>query len=406
MRISKTIGFFIIFSVAILFTYEWMGSGSILARESAVMPIGSFPVPTTEPALQRTLDAFIPKVKEAINREGIPGLSVAVVYGGQEIFLKGYGITDLEQPHPVNEQTVFRLASLSKGFAPVLVGMLVEDGLLDWDDPIVKYLPDFKLKDSVATRELTIRHVLSHTTGLPRHAYSNLLNQSVPYPEIVLSLAGVPLAHSPGSSYNYQNVAYSLIGDVVEQATGITYDSLLTERLFIPLRMKKASVGFEKMSATPKAAMPHRRNGKGYYRLDFKNKWYDVSPAAGVNASARDMAKWLQLLLGYQPELLSPEILAEISKKQIDVSPREGVMRSWRPLEDSGYGLGWRTLEKEGRKIVFHGGFVNGYRAEIGFCPQEKIGIALLSNGSNAFMGDALPAFFEEYFSNTEQPKL
>jgi beta-lactamase class C len=117
-----------------------------------------------------------------------------------------------------------------------------------------------------------------------------------------------------------------------------------------------------------------------------------------VNASAGDLSKWLRLMMGYHPDLLSPQSLAEITRKQIDVSPREGVMRSWSPMEDSGYGLGWRTVTKDGHEIVFHGGFVNGYRAEIGFCPEAKIGIAMVSNGSNHFLRDALPRFFQRFF--------
>lgn len=398
MRISRSIGFFTVFSVVILFAYDWIGSGSIMAKESARMPISAFPIPTTAPALQNTLEDFIAEVRQAMAVESIPGMSLAVVYDGQEVLRTGYGITDLENPFLVNERTVFRLASLSKGFAPVLVGILVDEGVLDWDDPIVKYLPDFKLSKQKATEELTIRHVLSHTTGLPRHAYSNLLNMAVPYREIVPRLAGVSLPHNPGSIYNYQNVAYSLIGDVVEKATGISYDSLLTSRIFQPLGMTTASVGYDKMVATARAAQPHARKAKGYYRLDFRNKWYDVAPAAGVNASSSDLSKWLLLMMGDHPDIISPQSLAEITKKQIGVSPREGVMQSWRPMEDSGYALGWRIIEKDGHKIVFHGGFVNGYRAEIGFCPEAKIGIAILSNGANHFLRDALPRFFEKFF--------
>lgn len=398
MRFSKTIGFFTLFSVVILFAYDWIGSGSILAKDSARMPISSFPIPITTPALQDKLESFVGEMRQAMAIESIPGMSLAVVYDSQVVLRTGYGVTDLDNPFLVNDETVFRLASLSKGFAPVLVGILVDEGVLDWDDPVAKYLPDFKLKKKSATESLTIRHLLSHTTGLPRHAYSNLLNMSVPYRDIVPRLAKVNVYHQPGTIYNYQNVVYSLIGDVVEQATGITYDSLLTTRIFQPLEMANASVGFDNMSSTPRAALPHARGGSGYYRLDFRDKWYDVAPAAGVNASAGDLGKWLQLMMGQHPEIISPESLAEITKKQINVSPREGVMKAWDPMTDSGYGLGWRMVEKDGYKIIFHGGFVNGYRAEIGFCPELKIGVAMLSNGANQFLRDALPRFFERFF--------
>lgn len=403
MRTFRSIGFFTVFSVVILFAYDWMGSGSIMAKGSNRLKISSFPIPLASPAIQNSLESFITEVRQGMAIESIPGMSLAVVYKGENIVQTGYGITDVDNPYLVNDQTVFRLASLSKGFAPVLVGTLVDEGLMDWDDPVIKYLPDFKLNKAAATRDLTIRNLLSHTTGLPRHAYSNLLNSSVPYRKIVPKLAGVKLPHRPGTIYNYQNVAYSLISDVVEKITGIPYDSLLAERVFKPLEMDNASVGFEKMMATPRFAYPHVRSSKGYSRLEFRNKWYDVGPAAGVNASAGDLSKWLQLMMGYRPDIISPESLAEITRKQIGVSPKEGVMRAWSPMDDSGYGLGWRIVKKDGHEIIFHGGFVNGYRAEIGFCPEEKIGVVLLSNGANSFIGNSLPRFFELYFNRQSQ---
>ena len=399
MRISKSIAFFLIFSLGTLFAYGWIGSDRYFHKDKPRPVLGSFPVPATFPALQRSLESFTADLKLAMSRENIPGMAFTMVYDGLPVTSAGFGVTDLGDPSPVDMETIFRLASLSKGFAPVLVGMLVDEGLINWDDPLVKYLPDFKLYTEEATRQLTVRHILSHTTGLPRHAYSNLLNMRVPFHDIVRQLRGVPLAHQPGTWYNYQNVAYSLISDVVEKVTGIPYDRLLEDRLFKPLGMHSASVGFENMRKTANAAQPHGRSGSSYYRLVLRDSWYDVSPAAGVNASANDLSLWLQLLMGKHPGLISAESLAEITRQQVAVSPMEGVMRPWRPMDQSAYGLGWRIVEKFGRKILFHGGFVNGYRAEIGFCPEEKIGLAILSNGSNYFLRDALPIFFEQYFT-------
>jgi beta-lactamase class C len=379
-----------------------MNSDSTSEETIVFQDLSALPIPTTSPVLQRSLRNFTSDLRTTTNLDGPPGLSLAVIYQGQAVLTTGFGEADIDQNLKVDAKTVFRVASLSKGFAAVLVGILVDEKILDWDDLVVKYLPDFKLHSADATKQLSIRHLLSHTTGLPRHAYSNLLNQSVPYREIVPMLQTVALAHEPGTWYNYQNVAYSLIGDIVQKATGISYDSLLKERLFIPLGMTNASLGYEKMQENQNAAQPHSPNDAGYHRLEFNNKWYDVSPAAGVNASAHDLSKWLQLMLGHHPEIISKESLAEITKKQIGVSPQENVMRSWKPLDDSGYALGWRTVEKSGRKIVFHGGFVNGYRAEMGFCPEENIGLALLSNGANHFMRNALPDFFEEYFATLD----
>lgn len=393
----KRLGLIALVLLGVLLTYGWMGGTPPWYPAEARFPISSFPIPTTDPVLQRSIRDFTVELKSDLASQKLPGVAVAIVYDGQPVMVTGFGQTDVDHPFPVTEQTVFRIASLSKGFAAVLVGVLVDEGVLAWDDPVIKHLPEFRLHHADATRELTIRHLLSHTTGLPRHAYSNLLNQFVPYRDIVPMLQEVPLAHSPGTWYNYQNVAYSLIADVVEAASGVSYDDLLADRLFRPLAMETASVGFQNMVKIQQAAQPHGPDANGYHRLELQDKWYDVSPAAGVNASAKDLAKWLQLMMGYHPNVLSAERLAEITTTQIDVSPLENVMRPWRPLESSGYGLGWRTAEKWGEKIVFHGGYVNGYRAEIGFCRDKKLGIAVLSNGANSMMGGILPRFFERY---------
>jgi beta-lactamase class C len=167
--------------------------------------------------------------------------------------------------------------------------------------------------------------------------------------------------------------------------------------------METASVGYQSMLSMQHAAQPHSPDAGGYHRLEFQDKWYDVSPAAGVNASANDMARWLQLMMGYRPEVLSAASLAELTRPQVDVSPAESVMRAWKPMDNCGYAMGWRTARKWDRKFVFHGGFVNGYRAEIGFCPEEKIGIAILSNGANEMMRDILPNFFSTYLQYKQQ---
>jgi len=344
---------------------------------------------------QNALDEFEDWLDAEFESAGPPGLSLAVVKGNQSVFRKTRGVLDVETQDTVNAQSIFRLASVSKGFAPVLTGILVQEGCLNWDDLITGYLPDFALKEKEATQSLTIRHVLSHTTGLPRHTYSNLLNMNVPYEEIVPMLKKVDIAHPVGTWYNYQNVAYSLIGDVIKQATGLSYGEALAEKVFQKLGMQQASTSYGAIAGCSNIAMPHGPDQEGHHRIAFKDKFYSVTPAAGVNASLEDMERWLSLLMGYQNEIIDSTYLQTLFQPHAEVAPREGVMRSWRPMDVSAYGLGWRLVEKEGKHYVFHGGFVNGYRSEIGFCQESGVGLVLLTNGSSHFMKEALPHFFE-----------
>ncbi len=379
---------------------------------SAVGKFGETPTLATSQAItwpeldwfpDTTLQAFLIEyedyLRQAREAAPVPGMALGVVKDGRVVYAEGFGVRDVETGRPVDRHTVFRLASLSKGFAPVLTGILQADGCLHWDDRVADYLPWFCLSRETATRQLTLRHVLSHTTGLPRHTYSNLLNMGVSYPEILPRLDQVRLADRVGRRYAYQNVAYSLVGDVIDAATPKSYNQLLHERIFRPLGMEDASASFEAMLSSDNAALPYAPHLGGYHRVLLDPNYYEVVPAAGVNASVSDMTRWLQLMMGEYPEILPPEVLAEITAPQVPVSTAERNFRGWRGLEQAWYGLGWRVLDWRGRRLIYHGGYVRGYRAEIAFDPEERIGMVLLANGSAPFLGAGIERFFEKYWA-------
>ena len=158
-------------------------------------------------------------INGSLKLTGVPGAAIAIVHDSTIIYLKGFGVRNINTQEPVDAHTVFRLASVSKPVTSVLIGTMMEDGILNWDDPIVKYLPNFELDSATFTNQLTIRHVLSHTTGLPYHTYTNLIEEGTPHDELIAELKNVKLIGEPGKIYSYQNVAYSLLGDVVQSAT-------------------------------------------------------------------------------------------------------------------------------------------------------------------------------------------
>lgn len=351
-----------------------------------------------DPELQPLVERFEHFVTERLEEEGVPGATIAMVKDSSVIYLKSFGLKERSTYDSINIHTAFRLASVSKGFAPVLVGMLVKDSILNWDDRVIDYLPGFKLNNRENTEELTLRHVLSHTTGLPRHTYSNLLDAGISYAEIRDRLAEVPVTHPVGAYYNYQNVAYSLVADVVEKATGKTYNELLRERIFEPLNMRGASAGFDELISCKNVAIPHLRRRGGYQPIAISPNYYTASPAAGVNASIVDMTQWLQFLLGQRPELLSKEMLDEIFRPQIDIFRRDKSVGQWRDLIDHAfYALGWRVLRSDTETIIYHGGYVNGYRSEAALVREDGFGIVVLSNAPSYFISDCLPTFFEMY---------
>jgi beta-lactamase class C len=330
--------------------------------------------------------------------EGGPGAAVAIVSNRGLRWTKGYGVKEVGGDDSVDIHTVFRIGSVSKGFAAVLTSMLVADSVLGWDDRVKDHIPGFSLKDSVNTYELTIRHILSHTSGLPKHTYTNLLDQDVPYDDIVSLLPGVPAISDPGEVYSYQNVIFSLIGDIIRNRTGKCYNSLVVEEIFEPLEMEDASTDYFNLVTGGNIAMPHIAAGNSYRKRKISERYYSVSPASGINMSISDMSKWLQALLGSNPGIIKPEMLDEIFRPHIRTYIKYKYRRHWKGLGNLYYGLGWRIFEYRGKQIVYHGGYVNGYRAEVALLPSEGIGIAVLLNSSSQLGYKCIPGFFGIYF--------
>ena len=376
---------FIIASFGFLFTtrISWLHSQSIVDSTSHLVDV---------------IIKFEAFAQDTLEKCDAPGAAVAVVKDDKILYINGFGVREVGRPEPVDIHTVFRLGSVSKGFASVLTGILVENGVLNWDDTVVKYLPDFSLQSLTSTQNLTIRHILSHTSGLPQHTFTDLVEDNVPFDVIVRNLSEVPPISPVGKLYAYQNVVYSLIAPVVKSATGEDYEELIAKNIFEPLEMSDASLGRDAFMASPNRAMPHVRRVAGWTSTEVKNAYYSVPPAAGVNASILDMAKWLRAMMGGAPEIISAATIQEVTKPHVKTPQERRKFRGGEFLNNASYGLGWRVFNYAGKKLVYHGGWVAGYRAEIGFIQEERIGIVVLMNFENMITSHFLPRFFELYF--------
>ena len=358
--------------------------------------------PDSTAHLAKVINRYEAFFREIMEDWDIPGAAVAIIKDDKIVYIKGRGIHEVGQHKKVDIHTIFRLASVSKGFASVLTGLLVEDGILRWDDKVVKYLPEFSLKNKKVTSNLTIRHILSHSSGLPAHTFTNLLEEDIPLSDIYLKLKDVSPIAPAGKVYSYQNVLYSLIGDIIKSATGKGYEELVTERIFLPLGMYDTSLGKESFVKSTNHTMPHIRQNFEWTTTDVKKAYYTVSPSAGVNASILDMARWLRAMMGGSPEIISSKVIQQVIKPAV-TTPQEKRKYRWRDrLHDAHYGLGWRIYDYAATKIVYHGGWVEGFRAEIGFIPDEKIGIAVLLNCESMVANLFLPTFFDMYLNLDE----
>ena len=327
--------------------------------------------------------------------ERVPGMAIAIVQGGRVLSARGYGVTDVNNPLPVDSHTVFRLASLSKAFAGTMAGLLVNDGTLRWDSKVTDYVPGFRLSTPEATEQLTVADVLSHRVGLPYNAYDRDIEANAEYYSLTQKLAGTSLKCLPGDCYAYQNVAFSLIGDVVYAASGSFYEQSVERRIFKPLGMDDASLGLAGIQASSRWARPHVRSRNGWVSLNPKPTYYRVAPAAGVNASANDMAQWLLAHTGHRPDVLPAPLLATLHASLVNTP---GEMRSgWRRerLRSAGYALGWRNFDYAGNQVVFHAGAVQGYRGLLALVPGRDLGIAIMWNGESSLPSGLLPTVLD-----------
>jgi beta-lactamase class C len=326
------------------------------------------------------------------------GAAISVVVGDSIVFTKPYGVRKAGSNDSVDVNTVFRLASVSKGFAGVLAAKLENENRIDLDDKIKYYLPDFDLKDSLNEVDLTLRHTLNHTTGLVPHTYDNLVEANQSMSEILKRLNEVDIAAAPGEVYGYQNALYSLIDTVLLVKTDTSYTRFLEYEFFRPLGMVNASTDFNSMAEGSNVALPHVNTKSGPVTIKPNKRYYKMSPAAGVNASISDMSIWLQALLGYYPEVLDTNIQKTIVTPTIQTPLKRRYTWRWNGLEEKYYSLGWRIFRYRGYDIVYHGGFVKGYRAEISFCPELNAGVVFLQNSPNRLSSESVPVFWEMYF--------
>ena len=368
---------------------------AVAATANVAQPVvSSTPLPPLPAAFD--VARFESLAQSLVADQRVPGMAMAIVRNGQVLSLRGYGVADVDSGDPIGTHTVFRLASLSKAFAGTVTGLLVNKGEVRWDSRLTDYMPSLQLSRPGAAQELTVADVLSHRVGLTRNAYDRDLEADSDYPTLVQKLAYAPMACAPGQCYAYQNVAFSLIGEVVKAATGQSYGDAVARLVFKPLGMRDASVGLDGIESSPHWARPHVHGRGGWVSLLPKPTYYRVAPAAGVNASISDMAQWLIAQTGHRPDVLPASLLATLHAPVIG-TPTELRGSSWRRerLEDAGYAIGWRVYNYAGHQVVFHGGAVQGYRGVVAMLPESDLGIAILWNSESALPSGLLPTMLD-----------
>ncbi|MDQ6646252.1 MAG: beta-lactamase family protein [Pseudomonadota bacterium] len=386
------------------------GALGVACMPALAAPATAAPTPSLPPTSVRNTPQRLPpaRVKQTIadyqrwlnrlgERKAVAGLVTAVVVNDKVVFEGTVGYADAATKQPVTPDTVFRLASLSKAFAATLTGLLVNDGKLDWDTKLIDVLPYFKLKDVQSAAQATISDILGQRLGLPRNTYDGMLEDDVSYEELVRKLDEVDMTCSVGQCYGYQNIAFSMIGDVVLARTGDFFYHQVDKRIFYPLGMATASYGRAALESSKSWAHPHHASRHGWIPFEPNEVYYRIAPAAGVNASLRDMEKWLIAQMGGRPDVLPGALLDVIHTPGVK-TPGETRSTPWRRarVTDAHYALGWRIYEYGGETLIYHAGAVAGYRTMIGFFPKYHAGVVTLWNSTGPTPSGLMPMVFDD----------
>lgn len=328
----------------------------------------------------------------------VPGSAVVVVINGEVVLQKTWGVRQAGEQNPITPYTVFRIASISKTFASAAASILIEETPLSWQSPVVNSVRGLRFKRGDYGNLINLEHLMSQTTGLMPHAYTNLVEDNMSYERILKRLHRVNFVCEPGECYGYQNVVFSLVGDVVEAETGLGYPDYVTEKIFKPLNMQRASFGREAFLSDTNHAKPHIWTGLDWKPTRTTDHYYRIPPAAGVNASIDDMRAWLLAQLGKTPTVLSDNMLNDLQREVISTTRQQAHYRWRRGIANTGYGLGWRVFDyKDNPGYVQHGGYVKGMRSEMVFNRNLQTGLVFLTNSEPRNLGEVIFNFLDLY---------
>lgn len=328
------------------------------------------------------LNGFDDYVNNSMKGWEVPGIAIAVVKDDKIVFAKGYGVKRLGESAPVDERTLFAIGSSSKAFTAAAVAMLVDEGKLKWNDPVTKYLPGFEMYDPYVTRELTVRDLLSHRSGLERGDFLWYGTEN-DRDEILRRTRYIKPSWSLRSNFGYQNLMYLAAGQIVGRVNGKTWDEIIKSRIFVPLGMNSSGTTIRDFKDGDNVAAPHAKFGDKVEPIAWR-KIDNIGPAGSINSNVVDMAQWVRLQLGqgtYQGQRLFSSAAAKEMHNPQTIIPLAGSMEMLYPeAHFLSYGLGWFLSDYRGKKVVEHGGAIDGMRAQVALLPEEKLGVVILTN--------------------------
>jgi beta-lactamase class C len=348
------------------------------------------------------VENYVNSVAAQAKKFNIPGFAIVVVKKGQPAQFKYYGLTE-SGGTPINQDTKFRLASVSKTFTATLVAKQTSKNILDWQSPLSQLTPTYTL-DNYIDKPILLRHVIGQSAGFMPNAYDNLIEANYKRPRILNALSKLDSICKPGYCYTYQNALFGILEEYY-QTQNSSYSQELSNFLFTPLKMK-SSVGRTALEKSGNWAKPHAAIARNKWRkVRVKDSYYRFAPAAGINASIKDMEIWLRAMLLEYPEVVTATMIQQMTQPRVQTKS-ELRRREWRKhLITAHYGLGWRVYNFKGIKVNYHGGWVQGYRADVAFSPSLETGIAILMNAESNMINTVSAKFWEQAVINYDTQK-
>ncbi|MBX9402817.1 serine hydrolase [Lysobacter sp. BMK333-48F3] len=383
--------------------WKTQGAGLLLclSASAAAVPATARPAadqPAAEPAplpeQLRDFDAYVEGVRRQFE---VPGIAVAIVKDGRVVLERGYGVRELGKPDTVDAHTLFAIASNTKAFTAAALSMLADDGKLSLDDRVIDHLPWFRMADPYVTREMRLRDLLAHRSGLGLGAGDLLYWPGTDYSneEVARRLAEVPLSGGFRAQYAYDNILYGVAQLVIEKASGQSYREFLAQRIFRPLGMDETRYNSDALRSGDKVS-------SGHAKADFKDlqpaprmTWANVAGAGGLYSSVHDMSKWMRVQLDggvYARSGDKEQRLFSARRQQAMWSvvtpmpiaePSVPELAAVKP-NFAGYGEGWQLTDYRGRKLVWHTGGWPGMVSRVTLVPEHKLGVVVLTNAELA----------------------
>ncbi|WP_158508999.1 alpha/beta fold hydrolase [Gemmatirosa kalamazoonensis] len=336
------------------------------------------------------LDAY---VENAMRQWKVPGLGLAIVRNDSVIYAKGYGVKDVNRPDRVDERTLFAIGSASKAFTAASVAMLVDEKKVSLDAPAATYLPGFALADPFASREITVRDLLAHRSGLARGELA-WYGSGFDRDEIVRRVRFLQPSWSFRSQFGYQNIMYIAAGQIVAHVANTSWDDFVKARIFTPLGMTGSNTTVRAVPGVADRASPHYTAGDTMKAIAAWRDIDNAGPAGSINSTAVDMAQWVRFQLGDGTfggkRLLSARMIDEMHSPQTIIR-LDSAARALNPdTHLQAYGMGWFVQDYRDRLVVQHGGNVDGFTSLVAMLPEEHFGLVFLTNMNGTGLPTAL----------------